>query len=391
MSTLRQRGGMGVGETPSTQDAMSAFDAPAERSKPAMSRVSTYAGVLSELDEIKESPLYNEHQRKKASPAPARPAANETAAKPTPPQPTSAFSMSSTEVILGSLVLSIAVAMPLGWPPAHWLIILGCLMTTAMLLLGVETCKTAYAEMRASPRASWLSVPLTDDILSIEVLNKFANSCQVREKGLKIVQYILKGGAYCGLFSKPVGSAMKSLSKTTSIARRFFKFCRWIKHFEDYKAAKEEKSSMMRMLLYIRVCANLGADWAEDVCSLERIGFLPKGTLSVGFMLFAEYCQLALALIEMCISTVMVRKQQEVSEVVESATLLKPGAEVPKAVLKNRRKLALMRLELVKFVSDIGKAIYDCELHFAHEGVFIGCSLFSALVSTHKNMVKVLK
>ena len=38
-----------------------------------------------------------------------------------------------------------------------------------------------------------------------------------------------------------------------------------------------------------------------------------------------------------------------------------------------------------------GKAFYDCELTFAHEGVFIGCALFSALFSTHKNMVKVLK
>ena len=62
-----------------------------------------------------------------------------------------------------------------------------------------------------------------------------------------------------------------------------------------------------------------------------------------------------------------------------------------KELAKQRRKLALMRLELVKFVSDLGKAIYDCELPFAHEGVFIGCSLFSAVVSTHKNMVKVLK
>jgi len=46
---------------------------------------------------------------------------------------------------------------------------------------------------------------------------------------------------------------------------------------------------------------------------------------------------------------------------------------------------------VIKFVSDLGKAIYDCELPFAHEGLFIGCSLFSAIVSTHKNVVKVLK
>ena len=51
----------------------------------------------------------------------------------------------------------------------------------------------------------------------------------------------------------------------------------------------------------------------------------------------------------------------------------------------------MVRLEMCKFVSDLGKAFYDCELAFAHEGIFIGCALFSALLSTHKNMVKVLK
>ena len=35
----------------------------------------------------------------------------------------------------------------------------------------------------------------------------------------------------------------------------------------------------MRALLYFRILTNFGADWAEDVCSLERVGFLPKGTL----------------------------------------------------------------------------------------------------------------
>ena len=37
----------------------------------------------------------------------------------------------------------------------------------------------------------------------------------------------------------------------------------------------------------------------------------------------------------------------------------------------------MVRLEMCKFVSDLGKAFYDCELRFAHEGVFIGCALSS--------------
>jgi len=73
-----------------------------------------------------------------------------------------------------------------------------------------------------------------------------------------------------------------------SIARRFFKFLRWIKHFEDLAEAREQASRVMSFLLYFRIAANFGADWAEDVCSLERIGVLPKGTLSDEFMLFAE-------------------------------------------------------------------------------------------------------
>ena len=60
-------------------------------------------------------------------------------------------------------------------------------------------------------------------------------------------------------------------------------------------------------------------------------------------------------------------------------------------MLKQRRKLALVRLELVKYVSDVGKALYDCELPFAHEGVFIGCALFSGVMSTHKNICKIYK
>ena len=158
-----------------------------------------------------------------------------------------------------------------------------------------------------------------------------------------------------------------------------------MKHFEDLAEAKEQKQAVMRSLLYFRIAANFGADWAEDVCSLERVGVLPKGTLSVEFMLFAEYCQLALALVEILVTGVRARKEREVAGKAAAA-----GAE-PAKLLKQRRKLALVRLELIKYVSDVGKALYDCELAVSHEGVFIGCSLFSAIVSTHKNMFKVLK
>jgi hypothetical protein len=267
-----------------------------------------------------------------------------------------------------------------------WPSILGVLVSVAMISVGVDNVHGIAKDLLlwlapTGPRAlSWLHIPLTDAELSVGTINKFANSCQVREKSLKILQYLLKGTAYLKLFDKGTSTQLNDISKVTSIARRYFKFCRWVKHFDDLKEAQTESNSILRVLLYLRVAANLGADWAEDVCSLERIGFLPKGTLSVEFMLFAEYCQLALALIEIGISNALVRAQQEASD----------QAAASKAA-KEQRKLALLRLELVKFISDVGKAIYDCELKFSHEGVFIGCALFSAIISTHKNMVKVLK
>jgi hypothetical protein len=82
---------------------------------------------------------------------------------------------------------------------------------------------------------------------------------------------------------------------------------------------------------------------------------------------------------------VRARKERQVVTMAEAA-----GAE-PNKMLKQRRKLALVRLELVKYVSDVGKALYDCELPFAHEGVFIGCALFSGVMSTHKNICKIYK
>ena len=275
-----------------------------------------------------------------------------------------------------------------------WVVLLACLWTTAACALGVDNARQMCRDLvsatppsghaSGAPWTSAIRIPVTDRTLDLTVANKFANSCQVREKGLKIVQYILKTVGYCGLFSAGVAKAAKGLSKTTSIARRFFKFARWIKHFEDFAEAHDEKSAVMRALLYVRLGANIGADWAEDVCSLERIGFLPKGTLSVEFMLFAEYCQLVLALVEIFVTSVRAHAEQLVTE----ATVAIGDA---KTVLKQTRKLTMVRLELIKFVSDVGKALFDCELSFAHEGIFIGCSLFSAVVSTHKNMVKVLK
>ena len=265
-----------------------------------------------------------------------------------------------------------------------WAAIVAVLVVVAVLALGADAAADIGREWRARPPLG-SRVPLTDTALGIKTANKFANSAQVREKGLKIVQYLLRGAAYSGLLRPEAGKHLRALSKTTSIARRFFKFCRWVKHFEDLGEAREQKAPVMRALLYVRIFANFGADWAEDACSLERMGILPAGTLGGPFMLFAEHCQLVLALVEIWVTTVRARKEKELHDLAKGV-----GADA-ESLKAQRRKVALVRLELVKFVSDLGKAFFDCELAFSHEGVFIGCSLFSALLSTHKNMVKVLK
>ena len=93
----------------------------------------------------------------------------------------------------------------------------------------------------------------------------------------------------------------------------------------------------------------------------------------------------SLAVVEVVVTKARETKEKHVFDLARSV-----GASSTE-LTKLRRKCAMVRLEMCKFVSDLGKAFYDCELSFAHEGVFIGCALFSALLSTHKNMVKVLK
>ena len=382
-------------------------------------RNSSFAEVLNELGKVKLefeleeksspqhqpqqqqskhlAPMCGEHrgQARKAVTAPPSSPAHKLPAHDAP------TSLPMIDAALIGIFLAVGAALIFGVTDASAVALPLCLVSLGLALLGVGTVKEMLAAWVTSGALvpSCTRVPLTDATISLETVNKFANSCQVREKGLKILQYALRLGAYSGLLAPPAAALLKTLSKTTSIARRFFKFCRWVKHFDDLAASRVEKDSKMRTLLLLRGCANLAADWSEDICSLERIGLLPAGTLSVGFQLFAEYCQLKLALLEVSISAVLVGKQQLLARLMVDKLALSEnspskqtatGSVDSNSLRKAERQLAMLRLELVKFVSDIGKAVFDCQLAFADEGVFIFCALFSALISTHKNMVKVL-
>ena len=109
---------------------------------------------------------------------------------------------------------------------------------------------------------------------------------------------------------------------------------------------------------------------------------LRKGTLGSRVLHIAELCQFVLALVEVVVSQVKVKRQESM--------LTSSVGDVDQEA-KQRRKLMLLRLEALKFFMDIGKACYDCEFEFSHEGVFISCSLAAALISTHKNAVKVVQ
>jgi len=200
-------------------------------------------------------------------------------------------------------------------------------------------------------------IPLSDHRVDLNTINVVLSSAQSREKCLKIVQYVFKLAAYlllhfAGMFA--LASRLQTWSKSVSQARRYFKFIRWMKHFQDIGAANEDFNRWFRKVLWFDILCNLAADISEDICSLERLGFLQAGTLPSETEYWANFCQLD-----------------------------------PSVALG--RRLTMANLELSKFVADVGKAFWDCELSFASEFLFCVCGLWAALVSTHKFIIKALK
>jgi len=230
-------------------------------------------------------------------------------------------------------------------------------------------------------------LPLSDKHMSLGAAIKLISNAQTREKSLKILQYTCKLLAYAlvrrwkdashSMRRWRTGKHCEALAKNLSTARRFFKFMRWLKHFEDIAEAKTEKTSAFRQLLYVDVACNIVADISEDVTSLEKLGILRKGTLPKRTEYYSNWCQLGLAVVEIAVSAVKAKRWREVS-----------GPEEP---LSQRRKRAMADLELSKYAADLIKAFWDCELSFASEFAFCCAGLWAALISTHKYALKVLK
>jgi hypothetical protein len=177
-----------------------------------LQRNATYGAGLNELDDILNDDTTQaiaEQQRAIKTPVQTSPisradgAANGAAAK--------YVGMAAGAALIGFL------AMRPDWFSAKCVAILASLVSFAVLAVGVENVKQIGRVALATPPSAVLAwpprIPLTDSVFDIGTANKFANSCQVREKGLKILQYVLRGAAYSAALPKPVGAHLKDLSK----------------------------------------------------------------------------------------------------------------------------------------------------------------------------------
>eukprot|EP00392_Amoebophrya_sp_AT5.2_P000762 g763.t1 len=222
-----------------------------------------------------------------------------------------------------------------------------------------------------------LTVPLTNGAsVDVDVMNKFIKHAIVREKALKIVQYVTRIVGYYAKRRKftSVDKHFNAVSKQLSLARRCFKFLRWFKHFLDYRQAVGMPPPLKYLFLG-QFWLNLVADLAEDLTSLQKLKILPANWLPEKTELYANYCQLPLAFVEVAVA---VLKRQMID-----ASGAAPGS-------KTALKATMANLEIVKYLADIGKGVFDCELSFAREDVFLWSGLVAGALTTHKNMVKIV-
>jgi hypothetical protein len=219
--------------------------------------------------------------------------------------------------------------------------------------------------------------------LHVDNLIVLISHAQSREKALKIWQYLFKSFEVAWRKSenekrKAISDHSAKVAKTISTARRFFKMCRWFKHFGDIADARAEKVGFVRRLMFLDILSNLSADISEDITSVEKVGIIPKGILPKRWEYYANWCQMALVWVEIPMAFIkFFRCKAKLALDPTNSSL--------------RHKTMLQGLECTKFCSDVGKAVYDVELSFASEKVFCFCGFLSAVISTHKYMVQKLK
>lgn len=223
--------------------------------------------------------------------------------------------------------------------------------------------------------AALLIIPLASgQHVSVGTINKFINQAVVREKTLKIVQYAARLVSYYAKqqkVKKELAEHLLNLSKDLSKARRFFKFLRWFRHFLDLRDAHKMEAPT-KYLFYVEFCFNMLADCSEDITSLGKLKILPANWFPGGVdnvEYYANWCQLPLAFIEVAICSVKLQNVKKDDYI----------------------KYSMAKLELLKYLFDIGKGVFDCKISWAREDVFLWSGLFAALITTHKQMIKSLK
>lgn len=227
-----------------------------------------------------------------------------------------------------------------------------------------------------------LRMPLSHHKIDVKAFNKLANNAQTREKLCKIIQYFARTFAY---FLRRAATEralfwsghLGDLAKKMGSARRSFKLFRWVRHIPTVATVKAEKSRPFRALLALELGCNASADLLEDFTSLEKLGFVTKGTLPKKSMKAYQWAKLWLSVVEVVVTAVKLQRAT-------AAARAKPGDT------SLEQKLALTRLDHSSHWANIAKNSWDCELRHSNELAYCLGGAYSGLIGFHKQALKAL-
>ena len=213
-------------------------------------------------------------------------------------------------------------------------------------------------------------------------------STDVREKGLKVVQYAAKLLHYYlsrANPSDPNAKRAKAVSKWLSTGRRLMKLLRWIKYFGDLEDAEKEEVPALSTAMYVAFGAGVFADTLQDALTLEKIGVLKKGTLPPTFERYANSAELIVAVIGITTSVFKVsRGQAKVATAIRECKAEKTNSAA--------QKVFLAQLGLIKNACDTVRSVDDLELAGDLTlGVGLVCGLMSGALSGYTKVLKAVK
>ena len=222
----------------------------------------------------------------------------------------------------------------------------------------------------------------------IPAATKALASTDVREKGLKVVQYAAKLLHYYlsrANPSDPNAKRAKAVSKWLSTGRRLMKLLRWIKYFGDLEDAEKEEVPALSTAMYVAFGAGVFADTLQDALTLEKIGVLKKGTLPPTFERYANSAELIVAVIGITTSVFKVsRGQAKVATAIRECKAEKTNSAA--------QKVFLAQLGLIKNACDTVRSVDDLELAGDLTlGVGLVCGLMSGALSGYTKVLKAVK